>query len=198
MSSAQAELFGDAQDARAEHPDYLSRQLITCLGNKRALLAPIGSAVEVVKQRLGKPRLAVVDAFAGSGVVSRFFKRHAERLVTNDLEDYAAVAARAFLGDRSAREQARLAEAAAALSEEVEADEVSDPGFFERLYAPRDDARITKSDRVFYSRKNARRLDGYRPRLERLPLDRIQKLHPTEDASWLGRQSGENFKLGRR
>ena len=49
----------------AEHPDYTTRQLITCLGNKRALLGPIGVALERVKRRLGRDRLRVLDAFAG-------------------------------------------------------------------------------------------------------------------------------------
>jgi adenine-specific DNA-methyltransferase len=35
-------------------------------------------------------------------------------------------------------------------------------GFFEELYAPKDDERITKEDRVFYTCENARRLDRYR------------------------------------
>src|SRR6266545_1474829 len=58
-------------DPSAENSDYLSRQLITYIGNKRALLGPIVRAVEQVKRRLGKNRLRVVDAFSGSGVVSR-------------------------------------------------------------------------------------------------------------------------------
>ena len=38
----------------------------------------------------------MLDAFAGSGVVSRFFKRHAKLLMSNDLENFAAVAGRCF------------------------------------------------------------------------------------------------------
>jgi len=83
-----------ADDPMAEDPDYLSRQLLTCIGNKRALLGQIGRAVERVKRRLGKTRLRLFDAFSGSGVVSRFLKAHASLLVSNDLEDYAALAGR--------------------------------------------------------------------------------------------------------
>ena len=56
----------------AENPSYLSNQLITYIGNKRALLEQIGKAVMCVKKRTGKQHLRVFDAFSGSGVVSRF------------------------------------------------------------------------------------------------------------------------------
>ncbi|HOM16577.1 MAG TPA: DNA adenine methylase, partial [Thermoguttaceae bacterium] len=84
-----------------ENPEYLNRQLITYLGNKRALLRPIHQAVLEVKRRLGKDRLRVFDAFSGSGVVSRLLKAHASWLVSNDLEEYAAVIGRCFLRNRS-------------------------------------------------------------------------------------------------
>jgi len=64
----QLSLWGD--NPIAEDPDYLSRQLITYIGNKRSLLGHIGVALERVKQRLGKNRLQVVDLFSGSGVVT--------------------------------------------------------------------------------------------------------------------------------
>ena len=84
-----------------EDPDYLCRQLITYIGNKRALLGQIGAAVESVKRRLGKPKLRVFDVFSGSGVVSRYLKAHASYLASNDIEDYAATIARCYLRNRS-------------------------------------------------------------------------------------------------
>ena len=68
-----------------ENPEYLTRQLITYIGNKRALLGHIAGAVERVKERLGKRKLRVFDAFSGSGIVSRLFKAHAELVISNDL-----------------------------------------------------------------------------------------------------------------
>ena len=50
----------------AEDPNYLSEQLITYIGNKRALLGQIGKAVMYVKKRTGKQHLRVFDAFSGS------------------------------------------------------------------------------------------------------------------------------------
>jgi adenine-specific DNA-methyltransferase len=157
-------------DPSAEDPEYLSRQLITCIGNKRALLGHIGRAVERVKHRLGKTRLRVLDAFSGSGVVSRFLKAHASLLVSNDLEDYAAVTARCYLRNRSAVDLEAISQTVADLNVRV-ATEALPLGFIEEMYAPRDEARITKEDRVFYTRSNARRLDNYRRLIDTAPDD---------------------------
>lgn len=159
-----------ADDPVAESPDYLTKQLITYIGNKRALLRPIGIAVERVKARLGKSRLRCFDAFSGSGVVSRFLKAHASFLVSNDIEDYAAVTARCYLRNRSTVDLSAISQIVADLNSRVPAD-LFPPGFIEELYSPRDEAHITKDDRVFYTRDNARRLDNYRRLIESVPID---------------------------
>jgi adenine-specific DNA-methyltransferase len=154
----------------AETPGYLTRQLITCLGNKRALLPEIEAAVTKVQRRLGRAQLRVLDAFSGSGSVSRLFKRYARYLAVNDLEDYAAVAARCYLRNRSTVDDHALARLIDDLNAAVERSRPS-KGFIEELYAPRDEAHITSSDRVFYTRSNARRLDAYRRLIGDLPAD---------------------------
>jgi adenine-specific DNA-methyltransferase len=99
-----------------EDPCYLSRQLITCIGNKRALLPEIGQAVDQVKRRLGRSKLQILDAFSGSGVVTRYLKAHARSLVANDLEDYAAAVSRCYLRNRSTVNGAAVRDAVAWLN----------------------------------------------------------------------------------
>jgi len=155
-------------DPIAEDPQYLYNQLITYIGNKRALLGLIGQAVHRVKQRLGKDRLRVFDTFAGSGVVSRYLKAHAERLVSNDFEKYAAVIGRCYLRNRSSVDLHALGEIVKDFNAQVDRIELP-PGFIEELYAPRDEDRITAGDRVFYTLDNARLLDNYRRMIESAP-----------------------------
>lgn len=159
-----------ADDFPAEDPDYLSRQLLTYIGNKRALLGHIGRAVEQVKRRLGRHRLQVLDAFSGSGVVSRFLKAHASLLISNDLEDYAAVTARCYLRNRSTVDHGLLSEIVSDFNARVSTEPMP-PGFIEDLYAPRDEASITREDRVFYTKANARRLDNYRRLIDTAPAE---------------------------
>lgn len=161
-----------------EDPDYLSRQLVTYIGNKRALLGNIALAVERIKARIGKRTLRAVDAFAGSGVVSRFLKAHCEYLASNDIEDYAGILARCHLANRSAVDLRELSARVAELNAAVDTAPLP-RGFIEALYAPADETNITKRDRVFYTKSNARRLDNYRRMLEALPeAQRILLLGP--------------------
>jgi adenine-specific DNA-methyltransferase len=153
-----------------EDHKYLSQQLLTYIGNKRSLLGNIGRAIDKVKSRLGKRNLRVFDVFAGSGVVSRFLKAHSSLLVSNDLEDYAAVVGRCYLRNRSTVNFRHLAQVIDDLNSNVDREEFS-PGFIEELYAPKDEDHITVDDRVFYTRDNARRLDNYRRLLPSVPND---------------------------
>ena len=51
------------RDIVQEDPRFLREQIITYLGNKRALLGFIGSAVELVKKELNTDKLDIVDLF---------------------------------------------------------------------------------------------------------------------------------------
>ena len=153
----------------AENPEYLSRQLITYIGNKRALLGQIGKAVEKVKHRLGKQRLVTFDPFSGSGVVSRYLKANCELLISNDLEDYATLIARCYLSNKSSVDFATLKELVGELNARVEEEPFPDSGFLGEIYSPQDETNIKKDDRVFYTRKNAQRLDNYRRLIELYP-----------------------------
>ena len=154
----------------AEDPDYLSRQLITYIGNKRAFLGHIGVAIERVKKRLDKDRLRLADLFSGSGVVSRLMKAHASLLVSNDIEDYTAVISRCYLRNRSTVDLPMLSELVSELNARVTT-EPYPPGFIEEMYAPRDESNITRDDRVFYTRENARRIDNYRRLIDQVPQE---------------------------
>ena len=154
----------------SEDPEYLSRQLITYIGNKRSLLTSIGLAVEQVKKTLKKDQLRVFDVFSGSGVVSRFLKAHASLVVSNDIEDYAATISRCYLRNKSTVDLKALSEIVDDLNHRV-TDESSFSGFIEELYSPRNESRITKEDRVFYTKSNARRLDNYRRLIDETPSE---------------------------
>lgn len=142
-----------------DDPDFLSRQLITYLGNKRALLGHIDGMVCDVRDALGGRRLDCADLFSGSGAVARLLKRHARTLHVNDLEGYSAVLNRCYLTDRAdfpaeAYERA-FARAQAALERPV-------PGLITENYAPADDRNIRPGERVFYTRQNALTIDTLR------------------------------------
>lgn len=143
----------------SEDPAFLREQLLTYLGNKRALLPFIGAAVDAVRARVGRERLRVWDAFGGSGAVSRALKRHASLLVFSDLEPYAAEGARCYLANRDDLDLAAIARARARV---LSAWASPREGFIARRYAPRDDERVAAGERAFYTRENALRIDTFR------------------------------------
>jgi adenine-specific DNA-methyltransferase len=143
-----------------EDPVYLSRQLITYLGNKRGLVVELDRAVREVRGRLGGRRLVSADLFAGTGFVSRLLKQHSSRVIASDLERYASVTNACFLANRDAAVTAEVAAVVGQLNHRAEAGEAR-PGFISELYAPADDRDIRSGERVFYTTDNARRLDFF-------------------------------------
>lgn len=155
-----------------EDPAFLRTQLATYIGNKRALVQTIGEAVRRVRERLGGRRIDVWEPFSGSGAVSRLLKQHARRLWVSDLHAYAAAIGRSYLPNRGDVDRAELDGWVDEANRQAEALEPDGPlGFIERMYAPADEGAIVASDRVFYTRNNARRLDFYRQRIETAPSE---------------------------
>ena len=151
-----------------ENLEYLSKQLITYIGNKRSLLGQISQVVERVKRRCSTNKLRCFDVFSGSGVVSRLLKANASYLVSNDLEEYASVMSRCFLANRSKVDRKAITEYVEDFNERVMS--VNFPrGFIEEMYSPKDEKSITKDDRVFYTKVNARRIDNYRRLIDTIP-----------------------------
>ena len=150
-----------------ENQDFLTKQLITYLGNKRALLSFIGRGIDEIRTRTGKEKLHMADLFSGSGVVSRYFKQHAASLLANDLEGYCRTISLCYLSNP---DEALLRKVHADLLRDIEEHPVED-GFIRRLYAPKDERNIEKGERVFYTSRNAAFIDTARAAIGRLPAD---------------------------
>lgn len=164
MSGQLSLLSGDFTE---ESPEYLQNQLITYIGNKRALLPFIGKGVEEVKSRLSKKKLRCLDLFSGTGVVSRFLKQHASFLAANDLELYSEITNQCYLSNASEINGQELDDALSFLRKEIKENWLH--GFIAELYAPASDKNIQTGERVFYTRRNAEYLDTARQQIARLP-----------------------------
>ena len=152
-----------------EDDGYLSQQLITYIGNKRALLPPIEGAVQKVYQHLGRRKLRTFDGFTGSGVVARLFKQYSSLVVVNDLEKYANVIGDCYLTNKQDVDILKLETLISKMNREVEKSPVTN-GIFRRLYSPMDEGNIKDGERVFYTPNNAERLDTYRTLLSDVDL----------------------------
>jgi adenine-specific DNA-methyltransferase len=150
-----------------EDEAFLSRQLITYIGNKRSLLPFIGNALEIVKKRLGCRKLTILDAFSGSGAAARYFKAHADLLLVNDLEAYSETINRCYLANENELPLKELREIHGALVRKLR-EEPLRKGFIAELYAPQDENHIKSGERVFYTPRNAMFIDTARYYIEEI------------------------------
>jgi len=150
-----------------ENPDFLTKQLITYIGNKRALLDFIGNGLAIVRKRLGKKKLSVFDVFSGSGIVSRYFKQFAESLTVNDLEKYSEIINSCYLTNKSDLDIKELKEIYFHLQNKLEEEKLV-KGFIYDLYAPKNQDAIQEGERVFFTPRNAMYIDSARQLIENL------------------------------
>ncbi|GHT48927.1 restriction endonuclease subunit M [Spirochaetia bacterium] len=151
-----------------ENNDFLTKQIITYIGNKRSLLQFIEQGVLEVKNKLGKQKLDIFDVFSGSGIVARHFKKHANHLFVNDLELYSKIINECYLSnidDINIKELKTLHENIITKTE----NETLKSGVITKLYAPIDDKNITQGERVFYTKRNAMYIDTVRDMIENIP-----------------------------
>ena len=159
-----------------ENPEFLQNQLITYIGNKRALLDFIGEGVREVQKRLGRSQLSCLDVFAGSGIVSRYLKQYASSLTVNDLEKYSCIINRCYLSNKSEINIEELQKLHSSLCNKIDRKMASleksekgfkNAGFISELYAPSDEEEIEKGERCFYTPYNAAYLDLARQLIEK-------------------------------
>ncbi len=154
-------------DTTPENEAFLTEQIITYLGNKRALLDFIGAGVLEVKKELNKSKLDCVDMFSGSGIVSRFLKKHSDELFVNDMEDYCNTINKCYLTNKDTIDFDLLTkyyeETVRYTLDNLKA------GFITEMYSPKDDNDIKEGERVFYTGRNAKYIDTARMYLENIP-----------------------------
>lgn len=154
-------------DFRTENEAFLTEQIITYLGNKRALLDFIGTGINEIKNELKKDKLDCIDVFSGSGIVSRYLKKFANNLYVNDMEDYCYTINKCYLKNKSEVDFDTLNKYYSDLVNYVPNNLKA--GFITEMYSPKDDNNIKKGERVFYTSRNAKYIDTARQYLDSIP-----------------------------
>lgn len=144
-----------------ENERYLTEQLITYIGNKRALLGFIGKSIIDIKEELGVEKLITFDGFAGSGVVSRYLKQHSSKIYANDLEKYSTTVTEAYLTNSSEVNIDELSEIVVILNELKNTNDFG-IGIIEELYSPKNTFDVKLGERCFYTNENAKIIDNLR------------------------------------
>lgn len=147
--------------ARSTH-EFVFHQLVPYLGNKRHLLDVIGAAIDATGIEPGNATF--LDAFAGSGVVSRYGKQRGFAVVANDWEPYARVLNTAAIAVDAPPACAALGGYDAALAQ-LNALPGHDGWVTQHLCPRDDDAPDPRTERLFYRRATGRRLDAIRAQI---------------------------------
>jgi adenine-specific DNA-methyltransferase len=132
---------------------YLTENIITYIGNKRKLLIEISDVVDdIVKDN--QSFTTCLDAFSGSGIVSRLLRLKGFTVYANDLEDYTLPINRAFLTLTSDP----LTETDYEFLNSVN---TTTAPYFSKHYAPKNTTNPDLiNERLFYSNENAVFIDG--------------------------------------
>jgi adenine-specific DNA-methyltransferase len=156
------------QVGSVKHP-YLQDQLIAYIGNKRALQPFLAGAFT----RLVRPGAVFLDPFAGSGAVARLARYLGCRVLANDWEPYAYMLNYAYLCVGKSESEGLFRERGWMRGVLEELNALPDPPparqYIARHYAPRRTEEADyRTERLFYTRENALRIDALRNRLEEL------------------------------
>ena len=150
---------------RLDRP-YLTDQLVPYIGNKRKLLPLIREAIRETGVREG----TFFDPFCGSGVVARLAKTAGFTVVANDWEPYSETINMAYIATNNPPTFSALGgmeEAFAALNALP-----GERGYVATHYCPADDEAFdTRTERMFYTQQNGRRIDAMREQIEAWHLD---------------------------
>jgi len=145
--------------------NYLYHNLITYFGNKRKLLSFINNEILLIKKKLEKETVTMMDGFSGTGIVSRLLKYHSSELYTNDIEDYSYLLNTCYLSDPTKYEIKMIHK----YIDECNELEHNLEGIITNYYSPKDTNNIQEDDRVFYTRENGMVIDTIRDRVETIP-----------------------------
>jgi len=152
----------------SENTDYLTKQIITYIGNKRSLLDFITRGIQIVQKRLKKDKLDIFDVFTGSGIVARHCKQFSHSLYVNDLEKYATLTGECYLSNKNEINFNILKDLYNDLLININNNQLEE-GIISELYSPKDDNNIQLNERVFYTRRNAMYIDTMRNLIESVP-----------------------------
>ena len=141
--------------------EYVHQTMLTCIGNKRKLVNHIVNIVDELALKLQKEKLHIVDAFAGSSVVSRALSYRADTMHTNDMELYSYYMAQAYLQTPSIEDQHRIRHHTDTMNHLATNGPYSE-GIICKLYAPKSTTNIKEGERCFYTRENALIIDTLR------------------------------------
>ena len=147
---------------------YLTKQIITYMGNKRKMLPMIQQIIETIESRENGKKLIMADGFSGSGVVSRLMKQSAIKLYVNDISDYSLSLNQCYLSNITHTDEAKIKKYIDEANEHAKNKLSFTEPFISGNWSPLGDV-ILPTERAYFTKENGNRIDIYRNYIETLP-----------------------------
>ncbi|OHD11834.1 MAG: hypothetical protein A2Y34_11510 [Spirochaetes bacterium GWC1_27_15] len=152
--------------------DFIEKNLIAYIGNKRRLLPLIKKSIEKIEiLNSKKENLSFLDLFAGTGVVSRLAKTLGFEVFTNDWEYYSYIMNKAFIEinkdflEKSFSTFGGVKNVINILNNLNELKE--EDKYISLYYCPKsDETPDLDNERMFYTNYNGRKIDAIRAKIE--------------------------------
>ena len=151
--------------------EYLTKQILTYLGNKRKFLKKIDEVITLVKTELGEKNINIGEGFSGSGIVSRLFKNRVmndvvpveelKTLYVNDIAGYSKTLNECYLTsttDLTVDDYEHLILHKKKINSILSNSNIP-KAFISKYWAPKNDNNIKEGERVYYTHENACRID---------------------------------------
>lgn len=148
--------------------EYLTKQIITYMGNKRKIIPYIENVLLDIKKQLGKENLLCGDGFSGSGIVSRLLKLHSKELYVNDIAGYSETINLSFLSNVSnqfSKELQNYIDMANIYVDTINENNI--PKYISKYWSPKEN-NIKNNDRAYFTKDNGERIDKYRYFIENI------------------------------
>ncbi len=181
--------------------NYIEKNLLAYIGNKRKLIPLIVKAIEEISKRGNvkiDPQGWFLDLFSGTGVVSRLAKSLGFKTIANDWEEYSYIFNKGFL--ENSVQDLSLFESEGGLENVLKRlNELTHynakESYLSDFYCPQSDAQADPNqERMFYTRENGIIIDNIRSKIDEMypeptdPQERYSK-------DYLIKQKKKNFLL---
>lgn len=193
-------------NSATENSDFLSKQIITYIGNKRSLIFDIEKEVVKILGELKTERGVCADLFSGSGIVARMLKKYSYKLIVNDLENYSKVINSCYLTNKKDFDDKKWLNLFAQIESLLAQEKIE--GIIATNYAPKNSEKIKRGERAFYTRENALLIDTYRKLIDDVvveedykrfflaPLITEASIHVNTSGVFKGFYKDKNTKIG--
>lgn len=145
--------------------DYFKKQIITYMGNKRKVISDIQDIIDILN--LGT-NIKIAEGFSGSGIVSRLLKENCKELYVNDTAGYSKTLSDCYLANPSISMKNKIKNYIDEANKFADNPSKDVPKYIQKHWAPHSKT-IKKTDRVYFTHENGKRIDAYRFFIEKLP-----------------------------